>query len=743
MKVNLGSSKLKKSFFPISFDSSTSSNFGECVPTFMREVVADSHVKLDIRSAVRFAPLSLPTFGKAFLKTYSFYHKFSDLYPPFDNLLTQTPFSTSTGSSYIPSSVPSLPLSYLWMAVLLHSTFSIYKVNSSSVVNNSSSPLNIGRYSVSSFNPSGDVAGGLVATLAYYASKGFSNYNSAFSYLKGSSRATNLLYGRTVSAPCTYIDSSEDESSPVTPSGADFMLLVPTGDLYYTGPTTSGGDFVENLNTNSFSLLFCFKLNLSGKFLRKILLGLGYQIKCSRKSVSLLPLFAYWKSYFNTFAPKRFVNFEQTDFAQVINSLVTNGVSLSRVLFSDSYGSSRFGKVIDELLTCYYTSDSDYYSSQIIGSVNDYGGLVTQDYLAQDTFDGIGVDTLWSGNYFNQSPQLDFSSQRDLGLNEDVYLAHTQNQQNVLNRLTQFVNRRSLLGGKIADLLASVFGIPKSDTFDDSNPYLGSSNIDVDFSDVFSTAETAEGSLGEYAGKATGFGSNDSLKFNCSAPGIVLSFCCVVPRTQHVQGLNPFLFHQEASDFYNPMFDGLTLLPTDRYTLFCVDAINDSFTNLGSAESISFGNQSLFAEYKTTSQGVLNGDLSLMSTKGTYDSFTLDTTIANYVQDISSGKPDIINFILSSPNLQNMTAGTMWRYVGRWLWLGNFDRIFVNTRAVYQNNPDSYDWTSRDTSLVDDNLVIHNVIDFEVTAPMLPLSDSYMTQDLNELGRPGVTSQSE
>ena len=73
---------------------------------------------------------------------------------------------------------------------------------------------------------------------------------------------------------------------------------------------------------------------------------------------------------------------------------------------------------------------------------------------------------------------------------------HTQSQQNVLARLTNFVNRRSILGGKIADLLESVFGIPAKDVLKDDNPYVGSSIIDVDFSDVFSTAETAKAHRG-------------------------------------------------------------------------------------------------------------------------------------------------------------------------------------------------------------------------------------------------------
>ena len=89
----------------------------------------------------------------------------------------------------------------------------------------------------------------------------------------------------------------------------------------------------------------------------------------------------------------------------------------------------------------------------------------------------------------------------------------------------------------------------------------------------------------------------------------------------------------------------------------------------------------------------------------------------------------------------------MWRYVGRWLWLGNFDRIFVNQRQSYAlSAPSLLDitWKSRDTHVTDDNLVVHNVVDLKINAPMLPLEDSYMTRDLEDLNNDaGVRSQGE
>lgn len=734
MKINLGGKKLKKSFFPISFDSSTSCNFGECVPTFMQEVVADSHVNIDMRSAVRFAPLTLPTFGRAYLHSYAFYHKFADLWKPYNDFIAQTPYSNGSGSTYVPSQAPCLPLSFLWWIVVNHCSWSVWSVQSFSAPGTNGSPVDAAQFSIVPYelNDIHLYERGLPATLAHVVNLGSTASPSLplFSYLSGDSRKSNLVVDLESSAPNTCVSGDD----AIYPAGADYIVRLNAAFLYY-----SHGNFHSSGQTGD--LLLTIKLNNSGKLLRKIFMGLGYQIAnvpSSAKPVSMLPLFAYYRSYFDTFAPKRFIKYDQTFFGRVMTVVENTGLSLQDVLFTDNgfaEGSPLPG-FIDDLLACFYTEDTDYYSSQILGLVNDYGADLKQPYLAVGGDGNIRDSELSSDVSKGAEPSIDFSSDS---------VAHTQSQQNILARLTNFVNRRSLVGGKIADLLESVFGIPKKDVFDDDNPYIGSNVVDVDFSDVFSTAETSEASLGEYAGKALGIGSSDYLSVDCSSPGVVLVFSTVIPRTQKVQGVNPNLFHVRPSDYYNPHFDGLTLLPTSIYSLYCIDG--PSARGVSSPVS-SFGNQSVFAEYKTKTQGILNGDLSLLSTKSSYDSFTLDQVFANYiVQDSINETTKGVSFVYVGPWERNIVAGTMWRYVGRWLWLGNFDRIFVNQRQSYALSSPSFldvTWTSRDTHVTDDNLVVHNVVDLKINAPMLPLEDSYMTRDLEDLNNDaGVRSQGE
>lgn len=795
MKVNIGNDKHKKSFFPIVLDSSTTLNFGECVPVYCQEVVPQTHVKLNVRNAVRFAPLSFPTFGKAFLKTFSFCHKLSDLYPPFNDMLNQTPFTSGVGTEYIPQSVPSVPLWLLWLSVLSNADISLYNCNLSSFgkyqndVLNGSNPFILSNNCTFelvekvSFSEEPDYilsAEDICCSFPYWVlyslyngigdiseiTSKFDDVQDYLNYIR--SNTTNaydfIFFDRYASDLGNRFLSGDDNPNypgpQVTFESADFIVPLAKDSIdgiirYNRGSSVaphfvsvSGMDTFET-NASNDGLVACVRLNDSGKFLRKILMGLGYQLAPLNTPVSLLPIYAYFKSYFETFAPKRFIKFGQTYFNKYINYIVNTGNDavdsiLLRVEDSSPFESKPFGwnDIINDLLSCYYTKDSDYYSAQIIGLINDYGSDINQRYLGVTGNGGeVSTEYIESNVYNNVVPNLSFGSSTSNAL------THTQSQQNILSRLTQFINRRSLAGGKIASVLKSVFGISQSDVIDES-PYIGSSVLDVEIGDVFSTSETPEASLGEYAGKAFASSRGEIFNINTTTHSIVLSFSVIIPRTQYVQGVNPLLTHVNRSDFYNPMFDGLTLLPTRKSALYCGDSLFFNDDNKSS-----FGNIPIYSEYKTKSSGILSGDLSLRSTRATYDSFTLDEIISdssNVVYDddsnLKSGTYSYVGY-----DFNDIVCGTMWRYLGRWLWLGRFDRIFVNNRLSFSDFQDTLypisvtrDISStRNLVRTDDNLIVHSVVDMSLNSPMVPLSGSWMTDDLNALDPSGLQIQSE
>lgn len=798
MKVNLGKSEHKKSFFPISLDSSTSYNFGECIPNFCHELSPDSHLNLSIRNGVRFSPLSFPTFGKADLKTYIACHKISDLYPPFLDMLAQTPFSGST-ETYVPTEVPTVPLWYLWLLVYTQCDFNFFSGFANHFDNNNDgfvfpekSPLMFSDFVFSPLKFDSDPSFEVLSDGQSLNVDKNNVISSSLVYWLADSLSSSPLYNLFGDHPVGDLDSdslieylanssSYDEFSSrisdgvysslfntsVEPGMCDLLypinainfslggkqriflpaLFMNGNSKTYLSPSSQTGSenglVVNSLlnigETSAHKLFVGIRLNNSGKLLRKILMGLGYKLAPMDTPVSILPIMAYFRTYFDLFAPKRFVKYEQSYCYRAINKVVQSGQPMSVALFgNDGIG---WSDIVDDLLSCFYTKNTDYYSAQIIGLVNNYGSSLDASYIP------VYKDSTGSGSRLSLGNPTTITE--DLGkgtppsLDLSGKLQHTQSQQNVLSRLTQFVNRRSVLGGKLAELLKSVFGISQKEV-DEYNAYVGSMITDVEIGDVFSTAETSEASLGEYAGKAIGRGYSDNFNIDVDVHSLVLSISVLVPRTQYVDGLNPILCHSNYMDFYNPMFDGLTLVPSRKSSLYCPN-------NYFPYHDTSFGNIPIYSEYKTKTQGILSGDLSLPSTRSSFDSFTMDEVISPYYYD-EHGTDGSITRVVQEINFENLVCGTMWRYLGRWLWLGRFDRIFVNSRITiddilsnifgqfYENIPYS---NIRDHSRSDDNIVCHSIIDMKINSAMVPLANSMLTQDINELYDSGITSETE
>lgn len=719
MKANLGTSRLPKSFFPFSLDSSTTINFGEVVPIFCHSVVPGSSVNIDPRCAVRLAPMSKPTFAEVYQKTYFYYYRNKDIYPPFDNLLSQTPYTNSSGTTYIPKSVPNVHLSLLWALVLSNCEYSLYTVPTVNI-NKSYSDSGLSVLSeemtllpyVPQTTPIIDfdrtlkaiVQGNFMSSVSDNIR--FSSVNSQGRYISG-----------------TYVPHVFDNGiqiKGVTPVSADYSFA--TSNVYEIVD-----DSVKRITPpTNYSFMLCCRLTDSGKLLRKILLGLGYQIINVDKMVSIMPILAFHKAYFEAFAPKRFIKYDQTYIGRALHTMIDNGTSFETVLFKNQVFDGRVSFLsgfIDDLCGCYYTQDVDYYTSQIIGQLNNYGDTpLAPHYMTTSASSAIndgGGANVSTGTPPSLVPQGDA-------------VTLSQSSLNVLSRYTQMLNRRSLMGGKIADFLKSVFNISKDR---EERNYIGASTMNVGISDVFSTSETTEGYLGEYAGKAMGFKGLDNLSINCDEHGFVFGFCTIVPRTQHVNGINPCLFQFAQNDFYNEMYDGLTYLPTSVLSFCAIDTPFANFNKL--LPSKSFGNLPAYSELKMKTQGILNGDLSMNSTKASYDSFTMDQVFEHYVvrktneESDPLGTDSVYQFVW--PNAAIFSASTIWRFIGRYLWNGRFDRIFVQNRLddsdfydYYQYPYDSY----RNDYRTDDNIVAHYVLNLKVNSPMLPIGNSFMTEDL-------------
>lgn len=662
MKINLGNPVQKKSFFPINLDSSGTTNFGEVIPTFCQEVAPDTNASINIRSGVRFMPLGKPTFGEAYYRHYVYYMKISDLFPAFDYLLAKKPYASASGKSYIPTAVPNVSLNFLWHLIYRHSDVTVYNTSGFAI-----SPR--GSLSDMSFK----------ATLN-----------------------TAATVGSVAAAMSSYqIDTPTDSSSIL--SKLPSTLRVSTGD---DRVTFDGADHILR-DSSATPLLYCFRLNNVGKFLRKIVLGLGFKLNpVTSKAVDILPLFGFYKAYFDTFAPQRFVTWKDTYCYKCLHTLADTGQGVQALLVSNSVFVTNFTRFIsDELLNVFYTEDTNYISSCITGTAID---------------GDVQVPTYIGASSINTQENLVPLSSNSVGGIDQVKL-------NVLKKLTQFVNRRTVVGGKISDFIQSVFGYtpPNDEVY-----FVGSDSLKVQFSDVMNLSAQGEAALGEFAGQAVGKSYGDKFNVHCKSHGFIICLSTVIPRTQFTNGVNPNLWHTSEYDFYNGMFDSVTMAAVPTATVYSPESICPSA--FGLSLSANFGNLPNYTEYKTKANGILNGDLSLRSTRAYFDGFTLDRVINDCQSQSTLNSDSSLQVTLTTVDADQFVNGTHWRYIGRYQWMGRFDRIFQNMRSHSDDDFEIDIVSDAGVGSDDDNIIVHNVVEIKLNSPMVPIADSYMTHDEGE-----------
>lgn len=99
-KISIGK-KTKRSYFDLTHDVNTTSDFGFCQPTICREFYKDSKISLKTRQFVRLGAMPCPTFGRIEVKTHTAFVPVRDTFLAYDYLQAQKTV-TSANRSYIP-----------------------------------------------------------------------------------------------------------------------------------------------------------------------------------------------------------------------------------------------------------------------------------------------------------------------------------------------------------------------------------------------------------------------------------------------------------------------------------------------------------------------------------------------------------------------------------------------------------------------------------------------------------------
>lgn len=774
-KVQIDSSKRPRKRFNLAYDVNSTASWGDLQPHVCKFMYPNTKNVLQSESLVRLAPMLAPTFGRVQLKQFHQFVDVEDIYPPFAALMSQTSYTGK--STYVPQCVPRVPLAYLSLFAFAgcrmtcyykssadedFSTATLYYVDSTTLPNGAREAFDnyIGAAGELSLNCHSHPRSNVYST----------KYYLPFNYTSGNwFNACGLLspFSRAFIMKCAGENPTSDKRLlplylPIAntfldpynrlATGYDFFDYMNDGLAYNSDVVTlEGADYVvqrqitvgSGTSQHTISVYMACRFSSLGKRIRKHLLGLGYQINLeSCELVSLLPLMADYKAYYDMFGIQQLNNFEDTTLAKLIQHISFNNYSeySTRLIGDTLAGDDALWTSIGYLKGLLFDVGESWYTDE-------------QDFVSahqrQTTFgprasgDGIFTPAIRAGavpvyNFAIGESALD----KEAGFNADTYNYFTHVDVELLKRLYRWSNSQSVAGKQIADALRA----QGYQSYVDSchSNFIGSDESMIVINDVVSTADTYSSDshkgaiLGEYGGKGIGYSNGDSFVYETDKFGYWIGFFVIVPKSGYSQGIDATLTDTDKFSFYNPEFDGLGF-QLDTKSVVCESL---SFTDEAHAQTdpLSFGFVPRYSEWKV-SKNISNGDFSLRGTRNTYQPYCLDKEIP-----VGERRIALIDGALGQENttwsLEKLftsgdlpVAGQIWRYVGRYPWLGNYDRIFANFNgsSLYERLQEVYRTGGLDANMClansYDNFLIHFIVNLQSYAPMLPIEETFGTDD--------------
>lgn len=479
--------------------------------------------------------------------------------------------------------------------------------------------------------------------------------------------------------------------------------------------TPENADFV--FRNGPGSVILCFKFGSKAKRLRSILIGLGYSLEAQDFTpVRLSPLLAFYKAYFDTFGIKRSRNFTSTNCFILIDEISRR----SKVNFTLS-GSSASGlslnSLLDDLSNCFYSCPQNFVSIHRDKLQNN---ISSSGYKIKFPISSSSTNTATSSD--GNDPLLQSTSPSAL----------TNVSLQILQRLSRFTNKNSILGQKLSSYMKLHYGATSVNSVFDDTYFVDSSSIRCGISDVFSTSDTVNGDNGEHLGAFAGKGIGEgdlSFKFHSSCHGYLITLAAIVPESGFWQGTSTDLFAVDWESQPSPEFDAVGMELTPRSAFVSHNNIMDLATPLTSSDLTdkSFGFVPRYSGFKFA-KNIVNGDMSRRGSLDSLSPYYLDYILASNQIDVSTRTGLKIYTFRYSPI---PSSSDNWRYVGKYPWLGNFNRIFVDetnklTFGSYLPTAIESNGTY-DTYCIDDPFMSQSIFNVTVRNFLKPLSLSYDT----------------
>ena len=680
--VLLGTSAHKNYTHNMSFDNNTTMDFGFLQPLLSQYMLPNSTIKVDSKQLVRLAPMPTPSFARMYLQNYARFVKMTDVVPYYESLLSGISFTTSSGTTVKPVRVPVTTNSFLLWFLLTMSRCTVYERY---VLNSNKPPLEYGWRPIKFVNT---VHVDWVRNLLL----------SRFSF------DASL----TVDRLPTLVDIDDFVISPMQ---ADYILQADYAD-----------DGIDG------RYMLCFEFSSDAKHIRKQLIGLGYSLNGEdNKPVSIAPLLAYYKAYYDYFGLTREKQFEQTTCFRVIGLVwdyYTSFYQLDDTVTSVNL--SVFMSFLSEFSSLYYTDASSYIAAHRSLPLND-ASIPNVDTGRYSLSEYMGNSTN-SKNYISENsygvPHISTNPGLSTWLSIDL-----------LRRLSRFVSKDSVIGKRLSDWVKVHYGSDVSFNLFQDCFNISEWRTAIDIDDVFSTSETADVGnknkgdyLGAYAGKGIGFGKG-GFTFKAPTHGFVFVMSCIVPITNIFQGNDPTLYAIDNDTIPHPEFDALGYEFTPKGVF-----LSDNFL-LGTANDLNltkggFGWVPRYTGFKVK-KNIVNGDMCCGYYKRDLLPYFNDRLILSHSASLTPITDDkgveTGNYKFSIANNKVPSASTSWQQICKYGFLTNYNRLFYNSKA---DLVDDFYFKSRPLEYgLNDNFITQTVFDVRVRNWLKPVQNSYDTVD--------------
>lgn len=732
----------RKSKFNFTHSATTSFGFGVLKPVHCVKMIPGAKHVVNSKTLVRFDPMAAPTSqGTSTLKIWHKFVGMSDLFRNFGAYLVNQPYGAADGTTKRMDYLPRIRHRFLSALTLIGCRFTIYEYDS----NNVAAPWTLYKQSGDASSVEGFLNGVLsgdtlrtVSALGSPFSDHFPDYNSA------SACALNVwMFMRrpSVSTPSFWLPcyNSNNLATSAFGYGVSDPVNIAKCDKVFYNSFTQGGQ----------TRRFAFAVNFSdyGKRIMDILDGLGYGVDYqSEQLVDLSRLFACYKAYYDSFGLSQYFNYESSGCNRFLRRYEMN---------STQYELNLWNGLSDSLVTLFYEFLSELSGMFVTESV---------DYIsAHRKTDAVGVSDIGfvnnivvappnAGNpngAFSQVGNPDNEPVNVTGTTYAVYinqLTHTQVDADLLKLLYKSINRQTVAGRRIEELLrAGGYGAYVDEM---KSSFIGMATVDIDISDVNATADSTNSvtgknsQLGEVVGKGIGFRKEwkkDTFSYESDEFGYWIALAACVPSADYVQGNDQTVYDIDRYDQYNVEYDSLGYEVHNRSVVKSGQDFVDA-TKTSSDSDSPFGLVPRYLRYKFA-RSFIGGNFDRRSRRNAYLPYILcrwlhtdDFVQTGPVQ--SSSQYDRYVMTLTQTLADTPIAGNAWRYLNKYPWLANFERIFsagndyglsMFIAGVLRSFGDWYYLNQ-----TEEDIQFFSVFYDDCYAPMLAVEDSWSTTDDND-----------